>query len=204
MEKFKNLPKEKQDTIINAALKTFGANGYKKTSVNDIASAAGISKAMVFHYFGTKKALYLYLIELCTNTIMSEITSRFDNNVTDFFDRIKMATEIKLFAMKQYSAIPTFLTSMYFETDEEVNGEISTLISQSEGIREKMALTGMDFSKFKESVDVKTIMKMFTWMAEGFMNQFSGKTNVDFEGISKEFYECLDMLRKNFYKEEYL
>ncbi|GKU24159.1 TetR/AcrR family transcriptional regulator [Clostridium folliculivorans] len=204
MEKFKNLPKEKQDTIINAALKIFGSNGYKKASVSDIASAAGISKAMVFHYFGTKKAFYLYLIELCGNIVVSEVINRFDNTVTDFFDRIKMSTEIELSVMKQYPAIPTFLTSMYFEADEEVKDDIKAIIAQGDGFREKIAFEGIDMSKFKESVDLKVVMKMLTWMTDGFMNQFSGKTDVDFEDICNEFYDCMNMLRKNFYKEEYL
>ena len=49
MEKFLNLPVEKQNIIIDAALKNFAVHGYKKTSISDIASSAGISKAMVFH-----------------------------------------------------------------------------------------------------------------------------------------------------------
>jgi Transcriptional regulator len=204
LDKFKNLPEEKQDVIINAALKTFGTNGYKKTSVSDIASAAGISKAMVFHYFGTKKALYLYLIELCGTIVISEVTNKFDNTITDFFERIKMATEIELSVMKQYPPIPTFLTSMYFEEDEEVKNDIKAILAQGEGFREKIAFDGMDVSKFKDTIDLKIVMKMLYWMTDGFMNQFSGKTDVDFEGICNEFYDCMDMLKKNFYKEEYL
>lgn len=64
MEKFLNLPVEKQNIIIDAALKNFAVHGYKKTSISDIASSAGISKAMVFHYFGTKKELYVYLVRM--------------------------------------------------------------------------------------------------------------------------------------------
>lgn len=37
MERFLSLPLEKQNTIIDAALRTFGASGYKKASVSDIA-----------------------------------------------------------------------------------------------------------------------------------------------------------------------
>lgn len=55
LERFFRLSEEKQNSIIDAALKAFGINGYKKTSVSDIAAEAGISKAMVFHYFGTKR-----------------------------------------------------------------------------------------------------------------------------------------------------
>lgn len=45
---------------------------------------------MIFHYFGTKKALYLYLINLCGDIMMNEVNEKFDNTVTDLFDRIKM------------------------------------------------------------------------------------------------------------------
>ena len=56
MEKYFTLTEEKQATIRNAALSCFAKHGYEKASVNDIAVAAGISKASVFQYFGTKFA----------------------------------------------------------------------------------------------------------------------------------------------------
>ncbi len=75
----------------------FGAVGYKKASVADIAEAAGISNAVVFYYFGSKKLLYLYLIELAGNVLKTEIDNRFDKSVTDFFDEISLASEILVF-----------------------------------------------------------------------------------------------------------
>ena len=58
MEKFFALSNEKQDTIRNAALACFAKYGYEKASINDIAAAAGISKASVFQYFGNKQTGY--------------------------------------------------------------------------------------------------------------------------------------------------
>ncbi|KLU62802.1 HTH-type transcriptional regulator BetI [Peptococcaceae bacterium CEB3] len=78
-----------------AALRAFSTNGYKKASASDIANAGGISKAMVFHYFGSKKALYLYLIEFCSNMFKTEMNDNLDITVTDFFDRIKMITVLR-------------------------------------------------------------------------------------------------------------
>lgn len=202
MEKFFGLPEDKQKVIIDAALKSFGANGYKKTSVSDIAAAAGISKAMVFHYFGTKKTLYLYLIDLCGNIIMKEVDEKFDYNVTDFFERIKLSSNIEISVMKRHPAIPSFLTSMYFENDEEVKEDIKAIIAKGEGFRNKIAFDGMDYSRFKEGIDPKLVMKMLGWLTDGYMNQLSGKTEVDYEVFFKEFKECMDLLRNNFYKEE--
>lgn len=204
MEKFFNLPEYKQKTIIDAALKSFGSNGYKKTSVSDIAAAAGISKAMVFHYFGTKKALYLYLIDLCGNIIMKEVDEKFDYTVTDFFERIKLSSNIEISVMKKHPAIPSFLTSMYFENDEEVKEDIKAILAKGEGFRNKIAFDGMDYSRFKEGIDPKLVMKMLGWLTDGYMNQLSSKTEVDYEVFFKEFEECMDLLRNNFYKEEYV
>jgi len=67
--------------ITDAALKSFGTNGYKKSSISDIATGAGISKAMIFHYFGTKKALYLYLMDLCGNMLMNEMNAKSSNPI---------------------------------------------------------------------------------------------------------------------------
>ena len=61
MEKFLALSQEKQATIRNAALACFARHGYEKTSINDLAVAAGNSKASIFQYFGTKQTIYQYL-----------------------------------------------------------------------------------------------------------------------------------------------
>lgn len=204
MDKFSNLPKEKQNTIIDAALKTFGTNGYKKTSISDIAAAAGISKAMVFHYFGTKKALYLYLINLCGTIMMDEVNEKFDNSVTDFFDRIKMSSNIEISAMKRHAAIPSFLTSAYFENDEDVKEDLNAIFASSEDFRNKIAFDGMDISRFKEGVDIRLLMKMLLWMADGYTKEMSNKTEINFDNMLEEFDKCLDMIKNNFYREEYL
>lgn len=204
MEKFLGLPTEKQNTIINAALKCFGANGYKKTSVSDVAAAAGISKAMVFHYFGTKKSLYFYLINLCGNIFMNEINDKFDSTIYDFFERIRLSTSIEISIMKKHPDIPSFLTSVYFENDEEVRDDIKAILSQGDDFRNKIAFDGMDYSKFKEGTNLKLFMKMLLWLADGYANQMKNNPGIDLDELFKEFDECLDMLKNNFYKEEYL
>jgi AcrR family transcriptional regulator len=204
MEKFYNLPIEKQNTIINAALDTFGTNGYKKTSVSDIAAAAGISKAMVFHYFGTKKDLFFYLLNYCSDLIMGEITERFDHQVTDFFDRITMAANIKLEVIKKHPASLSFLYSVFYESNEEVRGGINEFFVKSEGFKNTFTFDGLDYSKFKEGVDVTLIMKMLAWMAEGFSGPSKSIQVSELDARMEEFYEAMELLRRNLYKEEYL
>lgn len=207
MEIFFRLPIEKQNIIIDAALKSFGTNGYKKSSISDIATGAGISKAMIFHYFGTKKALYLYLVDLCSNIIMNEFDEKFDNSVTDFFDRILLSTNIEISVLKKHPEILSFLTSMYFENDKEVQEEIKVNLEKGEVFRNKITVDSIDESKFKDGIDSKFVMKMFGWLAEGYISQSSNKAGNNSEALFKEFDEfnkCIDLFKNNFYKEEFI
>jgi AcrR family transcriptional regulator len=204
MEKFFNLPAKKQAVIIDAALIAFGDNGYRKASISDIAASAGISKAMVFHYFGTKKDLYLYLVSYCGEMITSEVTRKFDSSISDFFDRIIQASDIEIAVIRKHPGIITFLKSMYFETNEEVAEDIKKLLSQGDDFRNKLAFDGMDTSKFKKEADLKLVMKMLLWMADGFMNEIKGMPDSAFDIYCNEFYGCMKLMKNSLYKEEFL
>jgi len=59
---FENLNNQKKQRIINAALAEFAQKKYDYASTNSIVKKAQIGKGMLFHYFGNKKNLYIYLI----------------------------------------------------------------------------------------------------------------------------------------------
>ena len=201
-EKFSGLPIKKQNIIIDAALAVFSENGYKKTSVNDIAVKSGISKSLVFHYFGTKKALYLYLIEVCSLTFKREMHEKFDTGLMDFFDRVLLATAIEISILKKHPAILAFLKSIYFETDAEVKEDVQAMITSDEGenFRRKLTLESMDASKFKEDVDPELVLKMFTRIGYGYMNMSPLNTERDLDAVYRDFENCIYMLRNNLYK----
>ena len=60
-EKFFSLPEDRQHVMLNAGFAVFSRNAYKKASMDDVAREAGVSKALLFHYFESKSGLYLYL-----------------------------------------------------------------------------------------------------------------------------------------------
>ena len=202
MEKFLNLPVEKQNIIIDAALKTFAVHGYKKTSISDIASSAGISKAMVFHYFGTKKELYLYLVNTCVGSISTEVIEKFDESMTDLFDRIAYTSKLKMNLMKTHPYVSPFIQSAYFENDDDVKEELKTIFSKGDGrtIGKKMTFDGADLSKFKDDVDPNLVMNMIDWISEGYMSKMAGVGESDLDEFYKVFEECLRLFKRSFYK----
>ncbi len=63
-----DLEPQRRDAVLNVALKEFTVQGYDNASTNIIAKDAGIFKALMFHYVGSKQELFLlvydYFIEL--------------------------------------------------------------------------------------------------------------------------------------------
>lgn len=60
------MEKSKQGTkqqIVDAAFKLFSEKGYNETSVSQIARAAGLSKGLMYHYFDSKEALLIAILE---------------------------------------------------------------------------------------------------------------------------------------------
>lgn len=58
--KLVRLPKAHRiEQLLNVALELFIAHGYQGTSMEDIASAAGVTRPIVYNHFGSKDGIYL-------------------------------------------------------------------------------------------------------------------------------------------------
>ena len=175
MEKFLALSIKKQDTIRNAALACFAKHGYEKASINDIAVAAGISKASIFQYFGNKQALYQYLFDYC-----------------DFFDRVWEASVMKVENLKKHPHIASFIASVAAEPMPELKGAIFS--ETNEKYIASLVLHEQDYKKFRHPEDAELVFQMLMLLAKGMSVQL--ENGVDYDGMMKEFREIL--------KEEYL
>lgn len=58
------LGSEGAQAIITAACRLFAERGFDGVSMNDVATAAGVSKANVFHHYHTKQRLYLAVLKM--------------------------------------------------------------------------------------------------------------------------------------------
>ena len=58
---------QRRESILAAANEAFGDHGYEHVRIDDVAAAAGISKALIYEHFASKQELY---IELMNNAAM--------------------------------------------------------------------------------------------------------------------------------------
>ena len=61
-KRFKEMRLRSEEKILTAALELFATQGYKNTSISDIAKKAEISKGLMYNYFESKKALLRALV----------------------------------------------------------------------------------------------------------------------------------------------
>jgi AcrR family transcriptional regulator len=56
-------PDERPQELLDAALSVFAEHGYRTTTLDQVAEAAGVTKGTIYHYFSTKEELLLRAIE---------------------------------------------------------------------------------------------------------------------------------------------
>jgi len=75
-----------RQTVLDAAVVEFARNGFRGGSIEEIAKAAGLSKAQLFYYFNTKSQLYeealIHIAGIWQNLLQ---TADFDNGPEAFF-----------------------------------------------------------------------------------------------------------------------
>ena len=62
--------------ILEAALHVFVKSGYSKTTMDDIVSESGHSKGAIYHYYSSKKDLFLSLIDYWENYFFKNIIDK--------------------------------------------------------------------------------------------------------------------------------
>lgn len=201
-ELFENLDKEKRDRIINASLKEFAAKGFDLASTNTIVKEANISKGSLFNYFENKKGLYAAMADYSAS-IIEEIYKEVDLDEADLFKKIEAIGLAKLKIQQRYPQVFEFLFSMATEDSKEVEHVNQMKINNlyKDGF-EKM-YEHVDYSLFKEGIDVEKAIDILNWSLLGFGNKAMDKIDSIEEveaSYLKEWEDYSALLKQAFYK----
>jgi AcrR family transcriptional regulator len=64
-----------REKILDAGLELFGERGYHAASIAEIGERAGIAKSVLYHYFGSKAALYEAILEAQTDELTERVAA---------------------------------------------------------------------------------------------------------------------------------
>lgn len=202
-EKFFDLKKEKQDRMINASLKLFALNGYKHASTDDIVTEAGISKGLLFHYFGSKLGLYTFLYDYSVRFMKLELTRGVleVTRTTDYFELRKQIEFSKMQVLKNYPYMQQFLDRSKYENVSEA----LLAIEEQRGILPEVyanIMENADMSLFMENVDVNKLDAMLDYTIKGLMTERFQNASFHPEMLYEEITGYLMMMKQIAYRKK--
>ncbi len=196
---FFDLKKEKQDRMINGALKVFALHGYRHGSTDDIVKEAGISKGLLFHYFGSKLGVYSFVYDYSVRYITLELNTSVSVKETDMFELMKQQEEARMRAMRGYPYMQQFLNRSMSEDVSEallaIEEKRDILLEAYDSIKRRM-----DFSILPVSVDGEKLHKMLDFTIKGLLNERFLNATFQPEMLYEEIADYLDMMKRIVYK----
>lgn len=170
----KGVPRLDRETqILDIASEHFGTHGFAATSVAAVAAGAGISKPLVYSYFGSKEGLYEACLER-GGALLADEMERVAAGDAVGIER-GMQTLAALFSLLEQRR---YLWRLFFDTTAPTDGPARASITRhadrisrlaDEGVAELMALAGnadaLDVSAMT-SVWLGIVDSLMTWWVE--------------------------------------
>ena len=201
-DKFNSLSDERQKMIINGAMKCFSIHGYEKASMADIAKEAGVSKALLFHYFETKKKLFLYLWNLTAEKTRESLVASDVEGDKDFFSVMEKGLKAKMDLARSWPWMAIFAVKAWYEDDPEVSPDITKSTDPySKVTGETLRLLYPD-TDFRDDLDIGVMYKDMYYMSEGYLWHEMQRGKIDPNKMEEEYMAFIKLWRKAYLKGE--
>ena len=194
-ERFFELKKEKQDRMINTALKVFAVNGYRHASTDDIVKEAGISKGLLFHYFDNKLGAYQFAYDYSVRYTCLELNTYVGIKERDMFEIIKMTQAARLDAMKGYPYMQQFLARA---THEDAT-EVLPYVMQKKIILEDAyqdIYRRINFDALPQGMDGRLIYQMINHAVDGLILQHFQEGTFQADTVLGEVLQYVNLVKK--------
>jgi len=203
--KIMGMEQEKRDRIINAAMKEF-SKGYKSACTDAIVREAGISKGLLFHYFGTKDGLYGFILKNACDMIYNEYLVLIDLKQMDFIEKVWQMTLLKMDLSYKHPALFDFLSKAYMDLHENPNEEFAKYFEKTRSDATEKILSEIDTTLFKDGIDPKKAANIILWTLNGYSaSQINTSMKMEdyqneYDRYLEELKAYIDILRKTLYK----
>lgn len=145
----KGIPRaQREDQIVLEACRAFGNYGYASANLSDIAAGAGISKPLIYNYFGSKDGLYTACLEHAGAIIAGEMERIAQGEATGL-ERGMRTLEGLFYVLEPRP----WLWRLFFDVSAPASGPAAEAIQHYvdrisklavEGVTEMMLLAGND------------------------------------------------------------
>ena len=203
---FFNLPKDKKETIIEAAFAEFENSEFESSSVNRIIEKSKISKGSFYQYFENKKDLYKYVISLIISEKMNYISDLLKNPVEhDFFTLIgDMYVSALTFAKKNPRMVNIGNKLLKFNDNAIYKEIVGENMGKSEEIFKSLLVKAIDNGEIRSDINIEQTAFMISSINFSIVEYYREKYSRedygdDLIGLVNEF---LDIIKVGIIKKE--
>jgi len=204
---FENLPEEKKKRIIDACMEEFARNGYDKASTNNIVKKAGISKGAIFHYFGNKKNLYLYILDYVISYMTKRLYDIIGTPSADVFERIMNTGLAKIRLVYEEPLMYEIFYMAFISTPEELKEEIQKRYNKIYAENVPAFIENIDMSRFRKDINpakaLETIMLFIDALSNKYINIYRNKSAnevlMEMDKLVEEYKEYFEILKRGLY-----
>ena len=178
--------------VISAAWQAFARFGYQKTSIQDIATLAGVSKSVVFKYFQSKENLYRSVFRLAADAIAEAdaIADAGETEPSDVFMalRRRVGARMELFSRSPY--VYSFSYAAAYEKDP-----LARELVQEEFARRGVTEASVErYTGIRRDVSPIKAKQMIFWVSQGFLEDQLSRGLAKPDDLQKEYQEWIDTL----------
>jgi AcrR family transcriptional regulator len=206
------MPPDKDKALFEAALSEFAEKGFARASTNEIARRAGISKGLAFHYYGSKKGLFLGVLDRS----IAHLIKRFaelspEREILDPFERIMERSVVKMRLSFEEPAMYKLIYDAFVAMPPELAPDLGRRYQAMVESGMAMMGSGVDPSLLREGVDPAKAMNLVMIFLEGWTNRYTEdfrRSGAGYEEVfsrveelKAEALEYFDMIKRGIYKD---
>ena len=183
---------QRRDAVLNAACEIFAKYGYRKASMQDIAEAAGLSKSVVFKYFGTKEQLYRAVFVMASEAIAKvDNTARAERQEAEnVFDTMRRTVDARIQLFSRSPWIYAFSYAAAFDADPFVHA-----LLQEEYARREIGKVRLGaYAGIRGDISAQDAQKMIFWISQGFLEEKRNAGATEPESLKREFSAWIDRM----------
>lgn len=181
-ETFFNLPADKRDRVVEAALDAFAASSYGEVSISRIAASAGIAKGSFYQYFDGKLDLYRHLVvDVMGARKLAFLRTEPQPEGADFFAALGHAMRMGLRFGLAHPRLAAAARSVVHETpDAELAGLRAETRRMGEAAMRTMLAQGQASGWVRADLDLDLAAQLLlALMQTGLDNAVRGLTGLD-------------------------
>lgn len=159
--------KKTRDQILEVAQQTFASQGYKNTTIQDIAKLSGKGRRTVYTYFKDKEDIYTAVVEMEITRILDSLKSVTEQQDRDIPDTLQMYASRRMERLWELVERNPVLKKDFMDNKHRVIQLHMTLDQKEILILNKLFARGVSQNKIRKDIYPEEIAHVFLMILKG-------------------------------------